>query len=74
MKNDSALSKITVREKAIVSGIVKNMIAAAGASMPTRDANHAIKSAVPIVNSHAGKRAANSVGPVTSIVAASAAK
>jgi len=59
---------------AIVSGIARKTMAATGGSIPTREANKAISSAVAIVNSHAGKRAANSVGPTTSIVAASAAK
>ena len=74
MKNVSALSKITVRANAIASGMDKNMIAVAGALIPARVANHAISSAVATVKSHAGKRAANSVGPAISITAASAAK
>ena len=74
MKNDSALSKMTVRAKAIVSGMARKTMAATGGSIPAREANQAINSAVAMVNSHAGKRAANSVGPTTSIAAASAAK
>src|ERR1051325_606556 len=76
MKNASALSKITVREKATVSGVASVAIAAIIASFHVhkRRANHHTNAAVASVKRYAGSRAAVSVGPITSIAAASAAK
>ena len=76
MKNDSALSKITVRENATDSGDASVAMNAshASASPHSRRANHHAAAAVAIVKSNAGSRAAVSVGPSTSIAAASAAK
>ena len=75
-KNVSALSKMTVRANAIVSGIARKTIAATyGVSPPhTRRANQNSIAAVASVKRYAGRRAASSVGPKTSIAAASAAK
>ncbi len=76
MKNESALSKITVRANAIVSGIDKYAIVATHASSTphTRRPNQNTIAAVASVNRYAGSRAASSVGPSTSIAPASAAK
>jgi len=76
MKNVSALSKITVRANAITSGIERNTIAATQDVSPpqTLRANRNSSAAVASVKRYAGSRAATSVGPSTSIAAASAAK
>ena len=76
MNSASALSKITVRENAIASGVARKTIAAMiASSLPhTRFANHQRNAAPAIVKRNAGSRAATSVGPRTSIAAASAAK
>ena len=76
MNSARALSKITVRENATANGVARKTIAAMIASSPphTRLANHQRNAAPAIVKRNAGRRAAVSVGPSTSITAASAAK
>ena len=75
-KNASALSKITVRENATVSGVASVAMAAIMASLlvHSRRANQKTNAAVASVKRNAGNRAAVSVGPSNSIAAASAAK
>src|SRR3954471_8085460 len=76
MKKASALSKMTVRANAIASGIDRNTIAAMSpsSSLHHRRANQNATAVVANVKSSAGSRAAASVGPSTSMAAASAAK
>jgi hypothetical protein len=71
-----ALSKMTVREYPETSGIVASARAASqpAAAPQRRRAQRPTSTREARVNSHAGSRAARSVGPSTSIAAAAAAK
>ena len=76
VQNASALSMIVVRAYASTSGIVASASAASHpASMPQRRlTNHMTTISVASVNRYAGRRAAVSVGPITSITTAADAK
>ncbi len=76
VQNESVLSMIVARAYAMTSGIVASASAAShAASAPQRRrTNTTTRASVASVNRYAGRRAAASVGPKTSMLAAAAAK